>query len=266
MPDSFNNTGLRPGAWHRISFFWKLMAAFALVVLIGVGGALFVVARSTEAEFRRFAHSGQVNRWQSLNAELSAYYATNGTWEGVDQVLTRGQGRIRGVGGPKVVIVDSEARVVADQTGGEIGQTVDQEKKPANAGATPQIETSGTLPVGPTSRDKTLEPARSERPAPAPGESESGSDQEEHAVSAKVAASSASSAREVEATGQSPNGDRGSHPQPENEQAHASNADTAQGREEANEGKEDKRHASGGDEISATRKPRSGRCRGAAVC
>jgi signal transduction histidine kinase len=116
------------GVWRRIGLFWKLVGAFALVILIGVGGALFAAARTTEAEFRRFAHSGEAARWETLTAELIDYYDTRGSWEGVAAILARGQGQGRGAGGPRVVVADSERRVVADQTGGEIGRRVDEQQ------------------------------------------------------------------------------------------------------------------------------------------
>jgi signal transduction histidine kinase len=121
------------------------MAAFALVILIGVGGALFVVARTTEAEFRRFARSGEARQWQALAAELADYYTTHGSWEGVEAVVARGQGRGRGLGGPRVFVVNSEGRIVADQTGGEIGRTVDAQQLEAGIPITLAGTRIGTL-------------------------------------------------------------------------------------------------------------------------
>jgi hypothetical protein len=51
------------------SLFWKLMAVFAVVILISTGGALVMAGRVTEVEFRRYA--GSENRWQDTTFELA---------------------------------------------------------------------------------------------------------------------------------------------------------------------------------------------------
>jgi signal transduction histidine kinase len=105
----------------RGSFFWKLMVAFAVVILIGIGGALVLAGRVAEVEFRRYA--GSENRWQDTISELAGYYAANGSWDGVETVLSRGRGRGQG-GGPPVRLADADGRIVFDQANVSIGQLV----------------------------------------------------------------------------------------------------------------------------------------------
>jgi hypothetical protein len=38
----------------RLSLFWKLMAAFALVLVVGVGGVTFIARQTTTSEFRQY--------------------------------------------------------------------------------------------------------------------------------------------------------------------------------------------------------------------
>jgi signal transduction histidine kinase len=105
----------------RSSLFWKLMVVFAVVILIGIGGALLMAGRVAEVEFRRYA--GSENRWQDTVSELADYYATNGSWDGVDGVLSRGRGRGQGQGGgPPVRLADVDGRIVFDREGASVGQ------------------------------------------------------------------------------------------------------------------------------------------------
>ncbi|MBN1976664.1 MAG: HAMP domain-containing protein [Anaerolineae bacterium] len=105
----------------RGSLFWKLMTAFAVVILVGIGGALLVAGRVADAEFRRYA--GSENRWEDTVADLAGYYAANGSWDGVEAVLFPGQGRGRVQGsGPPVRLVDADGLVVASRSESDVGQ------------------------------------------------------------------------------------------------------------------------------------------------
>jgi signal transduction histidine kinase len=100
----------------RGSLFGKLMAVFAVVILIGIGGALMLAGRAAEVEFRRYAGE---NRWQDTVSELADYYAATGSWDGVDSVLSRGRGQ---GGGPPVRLADAENRIAFDRGGDSVGQ------------------------------------------------------------------------------------------------------------------------------------------------
>jgi len=107
----------------RGSLFWKLVAAFATVILIGIGGALLLAGRTTEVEFRRYARdSDNESRWEETAADLAGYYAAHGSWDGVASLLRRGQGRGAGTG-PPLRLADAAGHIVADQTGAGMGQT-----------------------------------------------------------------------------------------------------------------------------------------------
>ena len=108
----------------RGSLFWKLMAAFAVVILVGIGGALLLAGRTTEAEFRRYTRgSDDTGRWEETAADLAGYYATHTGWDGVDTLLRRGYGRGRAEGGgPPLRLADADGRIVADQSGASEGK------------------------------------------------------------------------------------------------------------------------------------------------
>jgi two-component system sensor histidine kinase BaeS len=113
----------------RGSLFWKLMAAFAVVILIGIGGALLLASRTTEVEFRRYAHGDEVGRWEEVAADLADYYAARGSWDGVEAVLPGGRGRGRGAGGgPPLRLADARDRIVAGQAGAPVGEMATAEE------------------------------------------------------------------------------------------------------------------------------------------
>jgi len=112
----------------RSSLFWKLMTAFTVVIMIGIGGALLLAGRTTEVEFRRYAHGGDMSRREGMVADLADYYATRGSWEGVETVLEREHGRGHSAGGPPLRLTDADGRIVADQTGADIGKMVSAEE------------------------------------------------------------------------------------------------------------------------------------------
>jgi signal transduction histidine kinase len=127
----------------RSSLFWKLMTVFAVVILIGVGGTLVMAGWVTEVEFRRYAGGSQ---WQETASELAGYYAANGSWEGVADVLARGRGRGQGQGGgPPVRLADAKGRIVLDQGGASAGQMVESAELEAGLPITVNGERVGTL-------------------------------------------------------------------------------------------------------------------------
>jgi signal transduction histidine kinase len=130
----------------RGSLFWKLMAAFAVVILIGVGGALLLAGRTTEVEFRRYAGGGDAGRWEEAVVELADYYAARGSWDGAEAVLSRERGRGRGTGGgPPLRLVDADGRIVASQTGVDVGKAVAAEELEAGLPIVVDGERVGTL-------------------------------------------------------------------------------------------------------------------------
>ena len=107
------------------SLFWKLMAAFAVVILVGIGGVLLLAGRTTEVEFRRYAHGSDLERWEEVAAAAGEHYAAQGTWVGVEAVLPRRQGQGRGAGGSNLLrLADSQGRVVASRPEGAVGETI----------------------------------------------------------------------------------------------------------------------------------------------
>jgi two-component system sensor histidine kinase BaeS len=74
------------------SLFWKGMLAFLAVILVAVGTVALVGGRITESEFRRYTFN-RAGLWSQQISSLAGYYATHGSWEGVQDTLPPSSGR-----------------------------------------------------------------------------------------------------------------------------------------------------------------------------
>jgi len=108
----------------RLSLFWKLMAAFALVLVVGVGGVTFIARQTTTSEFRQYMFGGG-DGLDQLVAQLADYYAQNRSWDGVSALVggsgVGGRGMMRGGMGGRLIVADAQGNVVAD-SGGAAGE------------------------------------------------------------------------------------------------------------------------------------------------
>ncbi|MCP5100074.1 MAG: HAMP domain-containing protein [Chloroflexi bacterium] len=87
----------------------KLTAAFWIVSLIGVASVAYFAANITRNEFDIFLDTQER---EALIANLSTYYADNGSWDGVKRVLEDVSTGQKGVPDHPFVIVDPQQRVV----------------------------------------------------------------------------------------------------------------------------------------------------------
>ena len=71
----------------RNSLFFRLMGAFALVILAGVVVVTFIANQTTTNEFQQYMFRGQMVQLGDLAGELANYYRARGSWEGVDNAL-----------------------------------------------------------------------------------------------------------------------------------------------------------------------------------
>ena len=118
----------------HLSLFWKIMAAFVVVLAVGVGGVTLIAERTTTSEFQHYMFGGGSGPEQFV-APLADYYAQTGSWDGVQDLVGsggmmggRGMGRggLGGAGG-RFIVADTQGNIVADSTGVPGGQvTQDQ--------------------------------------------------------------------------------------------------------------------------------------------
>jgi signal transduction histidine kinase len=149
----------------------KLLLAFVLVALLGVGTVAVVANRVTAREFTLYVSNGGQNRAQRLAVIAADYYSTTGSWEGVVDALLvfsdthgtgQGQGRGQGQGlnrsseqvdNERVLIVDPQDRVIVDTEGDLVGEPMRGDYQARGAPVVVGDEMLGTLVV--TTRDLT---------------------------------------------------------------------------------------------------------------
>lgn len=141
MTNSSSSLAVRPVRHpFRPGLFLKLMAAFVVVLLAMALLSTWLARRATQAEFMLFTTALGERQAELLAPLLADYYRTNGSWEGVNQVLAggaveSGPGGMMGPGmmrpggqmmrsgemwqmmGLRALVVDLGGRVVADSAG-----------------------------------------------------------------------------------------------------------------------------------------------------
>jgi two-component system OmpR family sensor kinase/two-component system sensor histidine kinase BaeS len=112
----------------------KLTAAFLVVSLAAIGLVGAISLRATEGEFRQYVVAAGMGN-QTVAAEaLTQYYAGQGSWEGVGNVLAQlgpgagglGMGMMMGRSGmgSNLAVADTRGRVLASRTGELAGETL----------------------------------------------------------------------------------------------------------------------------------------------
>ena len=96
---------------HSLRF--RLIASFALVILVTISAVLFMINRATQDEIRRFGERVDQMRADRMEFSLSVYYLQRGGWEGI-QPLVAQAGSIYG---QRIILTDSAGMVVADSDG-----------------------------------------------------------------------------------------------------------------------------------------------------
>ncbi len=96
----------------------RLALAFSLLVALSVGLVSFITSQSTTQEFTTYVQGGGIHYFQTAAERLAAYYARNGSWQGVAPLL---QSLQRGPG-DGLVLADANGIIVADTAGQQLGR------------------------------------------------------------------------------------------------------------------------------------------------
>jgi len=94
----------------RRSLLFRLIAAFSVVVIIGLLAVFVFVTWSTAAEFDRFKQRLDTQRAADLRAVLTSYYAASGEWTGVQPYVAH----IGTIWDWRIIILDADGAIVAD--------------------------------------------------------------------------------------------------------------------------------------------------------
>lgn len=119
------------------SLFFRLMGAFALVILAGVVVITFIANQTTVNEFQQYMFRGQMVRLDDIARDLAQYYRTRGSWDGVDTVLRDASagmvpvpqngammGGMMGMSSGGLWVADVGGNIVAASDGSRIGQSL----------------------------------------------------------------------------------------------------------------------------------------------
>jgi signal transduction histidine kinase len=117
------------------SLWVKLLAGFVLVAIVAVGVVAVLANRTTTQQFQIYVTQGKQTRAERLAPEFADYYAQTGSWAGVAEWMDsleisplglRGQGRGRSqsesYAPDRLLLVDSDGRILADSQDKLIGQ------------------------------------------------------------------------------------------------------------------------------------------------
>jgi signal transduction histidine kinase len=101
---------------HSLNF--RLLAAFALVIIVTIGSVFFFTYQSTRSEIRRFGEQMELMQARRVEAELSNYYHRQGSWEGIQPFVAQ-WGNLYG---RRIIVTDNNGMVVADSKGELLGK------------------------------------------------------------------------------------------------------------------------------------------------
>ena len=102
----------------RTSLWPKLTIAFVAVALIGVVLVAVLANRATSVGFQRYLQAGELADLQALQNDLGRFYALQGEWNGVNNVLRESSAGPQGGGGGYFLrVIDSAGNVVGGRGG-----------------------------------------------------------------------------------------------------------------------------------------------------
>jgi two-component system OmpR family sensor kinase len=110
----------------------KLSLAFLAISLAAIGVVAVLSARATSEQFREYVVASGMAGQSGWAESLTEYYATQGSWAGVDAVLAQlgpggmgmGRGRAASGAGPNLAVADTSGRVLASKTGELVGDVL----------------------------------------------------------------------------------------------------------------------------------------------
>ncbi|MCP5094554.1 MAG: HAMP domain-containing protein [Chloroflexi bacterium] len=95
--------------WHTLWF--RITVAFLVVVVVGVGLVAVLANQATVEGFSTYLFEAETDQWNVLQTQLTQFYETAQSWEGVEGVLVAFQ-PVRGQGGTNMVLLDAAGETV----------------------------------------------------------------------------------------------------------------------------------------------------------
>jgi methyl-accepting chemotaxis protein len=106
----------------------KLFLAFILIIVVTVSLVAVLVRWGTVNEVRAYMVRGGMLGLSELAGTLEEYYATFGSWQGVEQVMDLSRGGMGGMGammGQRLLLADPSGSILVDTRGIDTGKTLD---------------------------------------------------------------------------------------------------------------------------------------------
>ena len=100
------------------SLWFRLLLAFALVIVVTIGAVFFFINQAAQAEIHRFEERAGRMHADRMGTELSRYYFEQESWEGIQPFIEQ-WGSIYG---ERIVLTDTQGIVVADSEGELLGE------------------------------------------------------------------------------------------------------------------------------------------------
>jgi len=146
------------------SFRNKLILAFVLILVVSVGSMAYLAHQATLQRFGLYVSGGAETRAGHWAALFAQYYATQGNWLGVDELLResttsrssqgpgRGRGRegssATGASGEHILLADAKGVVLADSRGMIEGHTLDPDTRSSGVPVRSGGQVVGIVVVG----------------------------------------------------------------------------------------------------------------------
>ena len=93
---------------HSLNF--RLLVAFALVIIVTIGSVFFFTYWTTRSEISQFGERMELMQARRVEVELSSYYYQQGSWEGIQPFMAQ-WGNLYG---RRIILTDNNGTVVAD--------------------------------------------------------------------------------------------------------------------------------------------------------
>ena len=122
---------------HSLHF--RLLTAFALVIIVTISSVFFFTYQTTRGEISRFGERMELMRARRVEVELSTYYYHQGCWEGIQPFVAQ-WGNLYG---RRIILTDNNGVVVADSGGELLGKLYE-----ADAPGRPMSTLRGTGTIG----------------------------------------------------------------------------------------------------------------------
>jgi signal transduction histidine kinase len=101
---------------HSLQF--RLLVAFALVIVVTIGSIFFFIYQTTRSEISQFEERAQNIQAGRIEMELSRYYSQQGSWEGIQPFVEQWGNLYE----RRVILTDNQGVVVADSEGDLLGK------------------------------------------------------------------------------------------------------------------------------------------------